>query len=160
MKFIKNGDALINLNCVGIIDFRTANSALYLRVGEKVIEIKIVPAKFEECKKLISDFVLNTSQILDVTSLVRIDGEEIVVDLEMLDLKFVDVAKTLVNLQDASVSLIQRKFNMQYNQAARIIDQLVDTKIVSVPTSEGNRKVLINNEVDLISHLTGIGIKI
>lgn len=57
----------------------------------------------------------------------------------------IDEAKLFVAIsQRCSVSAIQRKFRIGYNRGARIVDHLEKIGVVSAPTNEGKRMVLIN----------------
>jgi S-DNA-T family DNA segregation ATPase FtsK/SpoIIIE len=60
---------------------------------------------------------------------------------------FGEAAKLIVNSGQASTSYIQRRFSIGYNRAARMMDQLTDAGIVSVPEGENKpRKILVNLE--------------
>ena len=161
MKFLKNGNNFINLSNTGTISFSDKNFSVILSItSEDVTEIKFTTGKYEEVKLLITDFLLNSIQLLDISDFVRVAGQEIVIDKDLLDYLFVDVAKMLVLLQDASVSLIQRKFNINFSRADQIMDTLVEAQIVSNVQEDGSRKVLFANEVDLVSHLKTIGLQV
>lgn len=161
MKYLKIGNEFINLNCTGSICFRDENYTVCLTIiSDDVTEVKFVPGKYEQVKLLISDFLFNSTELLDLTNFVRVEGQEIVIDKELLDYIFVDVAKMLVLQQNASVSLIQRKFNINFNRADRIMETLVEAQIVSNVQEDGSRKVFFANEADLISHLKAIGLQV
>ncbi|HGY0939379.1 TPA: DNA translocase FtsK [Vibrio cholerae] len=55
----------------------------------------------------------------------------------------VEVADFIKQEQRASVTLIQRKFKIGYNQAVRIMERLESLQIVSKPNNNGQRKVLV-----------------
>lgn len=65
--------------------------------------------------------------------------------IEDLDPLFMEAANLIVIEQQGSTSLIQRKLNLGYNRAGRIIDQLEELGVVSKFDGSSSRKVLIKN---------------
>jgi DNA primase len=68
------------------------------------------------------------------------------------DAFFIDSAKLAIEKEMMSTSLLQRKFNLGYNRASRIIDQLESAGIVGPEAGLKPRSVLVKSESDL-SHL-------
>ncbi len=68
---------------------------------------------------------------------------------DKLDSLFVDAARTVVLQQQGSTSLIQRKFNVGFNRAGRIMDQLCQMGIVGEQEGSKPRQVLCADEADL-----------
>lgn len=68
---------------------------------------------------------------------------------DKLDALFADAARTVVLHQQGSVSLLQRKFNVGFNRAGRIMDQLCQTGIVGEQDGSKPRQVLCPDEADL-----------
>ena len=68
---------------------------------------------------------------------------------DKLDPLFVDAARTVVLQQQGSTSLIQRKFNVGFNRAGRIMDQLCQMGIVGEQEGSKPRQVLCSDEADL-----------
>ena len=66
-----------------------------------------------------------------------------------LDELFADAARTVVMHQQGSTSLLQRKFNIGFNRAGRIMDQLCQTGIVGEQDGSKPRQVLCSDEADL-----------
>lgn len=62
---------------------------------------------------------------------------------------FEEVARMVVNSQQGSTSNIQRKFNIGYNRAGRLMDQLEGAGIVSPQDGSKPRQVLIQDEMSL-----------
>lgn len=62
---------------------------------------------------------------------------------------FEEVARHVVQMQQGSTSNIQRRFNIGYNRAGRIMDQLYECGIVSAPDGSKPRQVLIADETTL-----------
>jgi len=71
------------------------------------------------------------------------------VDLKKRDDLFDEAARLIVQYQQGSTSLIQRKFSIGYNRAGRIIDQLEAAGIVGPFEGSKARQVLIVDEVSL-----------
>ena len=66
-----------------------------------------------------------------------------------LDELYVEAARTVVLHQQGSTSLLQRKFNIGFNRAGRIMDQLCQTGIVGEQDGSKPRQVLCSDEADL-----------
>ena len=71
------------------------------------------------------------------------------VDLKRLDPLFEDAARLVVVHQSGSTSLIQRKFEIGYNRAGRIMDQLEKAGIVGPINGSKPRQVLCVDDMDL-----------
>ena len=69
--------------------------------------------------------------------------------LENLDPLFTEVAKLIIKKKDTSISLIQRKFAIGYNRAARIMNQLEECGIVGTEEGSKSRQLLCESEEDL-----------
>ena len=65
------------------------------------------------------------------------------------DEKFEEAARFVVATQQGSVSMIQRKFEVGFNRAARIMDQLEAAGIVGAASGSKPRQVLIHTEYEL-----------
>lgn len=82
------------------------------------------------------------------------------VDLQRRDKLFEEAAKIVVQYQQGSTSLIQRKLNLGYNRAGRIIDQLEAAGIVGPYEGSKARSVLISDfdtldrKLDSLDHQT------
>ena len=68
---------------------------------------------------------------------------------DKLDPLFAEAARAVVLAQHGSTSLIQRKFNVGFNRAGRIMDQLCQTGIVGEQEGSKPRQVLCADEADL-----------
>ncbi|HEY4578819.1 MAG TPA: DNA translocase FtsK, partial [Savagea sp.] len=76
-------------------------------------------------------------------------GEEDLLKIELeheQDPLFIEACEFIVEQQGASTSSIQRKFNIGYNRAARIIDQMEDMKLISEQNGSKPRDVFITLE--------------
>ena len=82
-----------------------------------------------------------------------------VVDLLLLDPLFSDVAKLIVLTGQSSTSMIQRKFQIGYNRAGRLLDQLEAAGIVGPYNGSKDRAVLVDNEMELNAILEDLTIR-
>lgn len=76
------------------------------------------------------------------------------VDLSDRDALFEQAAELIVNHQQGSTSLIQRKLKLGYNRAGRLIDQLEAAGIVGPFEGSKAREVLIKDQLSLEQLLT------
>ena len=77
------------------------------------------------------------------------DGDGPNVDMQNLDPMFEEVARLVVQTQQGSTSMIQRKFSIGYNRAGRLMDQLEVAGIVGPAHGSKPREVLCISEEDL-----------
>jgi S-DNA-T family DNA segregation ATPase FtsK/SpoIIIE len=71
------------------------------------------------------------------------------VDLKKRDAEFEKAARLVVQYQQGSTSLIQRKLSLGYNRAGRIVDQLEAAGILGPFEGSKARDVLIQDEISL-----------
>ena len=71
------------------------------------------------------------------------------IDLSNRDKLFEDCAQTVVGTQSGSTSNLQRKFNLGYNRAGRIMDQLEAAGIVGPAVGSKPREVYFKTEYEL-----------
>lgn len=76
-------------------------------------------------------------------------GEGPEVDLDKRDEKFEEAARLVVQHQQGSTSLIQRKLSLGYNRAGRIVDQLEAAGILGPFEGSKARQVLVQDEFSL-----------
>jgi len=77
------------------------------------------------------------------------DGGASSVDLSDRDSLFEEAARLLVQHQQGSTSLLQRKLKLGYNRAGRLIDQLEAAKIVGPFEGSKAREVLVSDPMSL-----------
>ncbi|TFH27912.1 MAG: DNA translocase FtsK [Bacteroidia bacterium] len=71
------------------------------------------------------------------------------VDLDKRDDKFEEAARLVIQHQQGSTSLIQRKLSLGYNRAGRIVDQLEAAGILGPFEGSKARQVLVHDEFSL-----------
>ena len=85
------------------------------------------------------------------------DGNGEVVDLHQLDPLFNECAELVVATGQGSTSMIQRKFQIGYNRAGRIMDQLEAAGIVGPYSGSKARAVLVTSDSELRSIIEDLG---
>lgn len=91
-----------------------------------------------------------TALILPEPDVAESDSEAVgSVDMHKLDTLFTDAAYLVVQSQQGSTSNIQRKFEVGFNRAARIMDQLEAAGIVGPVVGSKPRQVLVHTEYEL-----------
>jgi S-DNA-T family DNA segregation ATPase FtsK/SpoIIIE len=83
-------------------------------------------------------------------------GEKESIDLSQRDSFFEEAARIIVQHQQGSTSLIQRRLKLGYNRAGRIVDQLEAAGIIGPFEGSKARQVLIKDEQSLEHILKGI----
>ncbi len=78
-------------------------------------------------------------------------------DKKNKDKFFEDCARVVVQTQSGSTSMLQRRFNLGYNRAGRIMDQLEAAGIVGPAAGSKPREVYFKTESELDSFLQTIG---
>jgi S-DNA-T family DNA segregation ATPase FtsK/SpoIIIE len=78
-----------------------------------------------------------------------VTGTKTEVDLKKRDAEFEKAARLVVQYQQGSTSLIQRKLSLGYNRAGRIVDQLEAAGILGPFEGSKARDVLIQDEISL-----------
>ena len=69
------------------------------------------------------------------------------------DALFEDAARIFIQLQQASVSTLQRRLKVGYARAARIVDELESAGIVGPPDGSKGRSVLLQSESELEAYI-------
>ena len=77
-------------------------------------------------------------------------------DPKQKDEFFEEAARLVVASQHGSTSLLQRKLQLGYNRAGRIIDQLEAAGVVGPFEGSKAREVLIKTEAELVEHLRNL----
>lgn len=77
-------------------------------------------------------------------------------DSSLLDPLFEESARLIVNMQQGSTSLIQRKFAIGYNRAGRIMDQLEQAGIIGAANGSRPREVFCKDDTELTEKLQNL----
>lgn len=122
---------------------------LYFPVGyPEPIRVQGCYVSEDEILKVV-DYVRDDSVIFDETAEKIIDTGVMSSDISSgngdndRDEKFVDAGRLIVGEQNASIGMIQRRFAMGFNRAARIIDQLEREGVISKADGKKPREVLM-----------------
>ncbi|MBP6624192.1 MAG: DNA translocase FtsK 4TM domain-containing protein [Chitinophagaceae bacterium] len=76
--------------------------------------------------------------------------------LKDVDQMFEQCARLVVSSGSGSTSMLQRRFNLGYNRAGRIMDQLEAAGIVGASTGGKPRELMVHNEIELEEILRSI----
>jgi S-DNA-T family DNA segregation ATPase FtsK/SpoIIIE len=128
---------------------------MLLSTGNDLIRIQCAFVDTPEVEK-ICDFIGNQRGYPDALLLPEVpteDGGELEVDDGDRDSMFEEAARLVVQTQQGSTSLIQRKLKLGYNRAGRIVDQLEAAGILGGFEGSKARRVMIPNEAALHAHL-------
>jgi S-DNA-T family DNA segregation ATPase FtsK/SpoIIIE len=110
----------------------------------------------------ITDFIGNQQGYPDAYLLPEYEGEEggesADVDLSDRDAMFEEAARIIVQHQQGSASLLQRKLRLGYNRAGRLIDQLEAAGIIGPFEGSKARQVNIKDEASLEQLLKNINL--
>ena len=81
------------------------------------------------------------------------DADKTKFEINELDELFEEAARIIVQHQQGSASLLQRRLNLGYNRAGRLIDQMESAGIVGPNKGSKAREVLISDEFALEQYL-------
>jgi len=69
--------------------------------------------------------------------------------LKEVDNMFAECARMVISTNSGSTSMLQRRFNLGYNRAGRIMDQMEAAGIVGSSTGGKPRELLVHSEMEL-----------
>ncbi|MCW5909810.1 MAG: DNA translocase FtsK [Cyclobacteriaceae bacterium] len=125
---------------------------MLLSTGSEVVRLQSPFVDTPEIER-ICDFIGSQRGYDSAYMLPEFEGEDeggaAAVDLSERDALFEEAARVIVNHQQGSTSLIQRKLKLGYNRAGRLIDQLEAAKIVGPFEGSKAREVLIKDPMSL-----------
>lgn len=124
------------------------------------LELESVVSKFIVYNNLTKDVLGRLFEVKEIESKQEVKGDEQKQEskgvLEYVDSLFDDAARLIVQEQNGSVALLQRKFQIGYNRAGSIMEQLEKAGIVGIAQGSNPREVLISNEQKLEEVLNDI----
>jgi len=125
---------------------------MLIAVGSDLTRLQCAFVDTPEIEK-ITEFIGSQRAYAEAYMLPEYVGEEsgtnLDVDIDDRDPLFKDAAKLVINAQQGSASLLQRKLKLGYNRAGRIIDQLEAAGIVGHFEGSKARQVLVLDEMAL-----------
>jgi len=125
---------------------------MLMSTGSDLIRLQCAFIDTDELEK-ITDYIGQQRAYPDALHLPEYYDEETEsvgsVDLNERDELFEDAARLIVQTQQGSTSLLQRKLKLGYNRAGRIIDQLEAAGIVGPFEGSKAREVRVANEIAL-----------
>jgi S-DNA-T family DNA segregation ATPase FtsK/SpoIIIE len=132
---------------------------MLLSTGNDLIRIQCAFVDTPEVEK-ITEFIGGQRGYPDALLLPEVPTEEGEGGVELedgeRDSMFEEAARLVVQTQQGSTSLIQRKLKLGYNRAGRIVDQLEAAGVLGPFEGSKARRVMIPNEAALQAHLGGV----
>lgn len=104
-------------------------------------------------------FLLGDLKMIDFSNDLEYSNDE-VIEKSKIDLKTYDAAILIVESGQGSASLIQRKMQLDYNTAGRIVDQLEEIGVIGSFEGTNPRKVFFNSKEALQAYLKQKGIEV
>ncbi len=147
-------DSQVILDCDGAEEL-LGNGDMLFRAGKSIDCIRVQCAFVDTTEvELINEFISCQEGYVSSYELPDpyYDEEDYYVndvDMTHLDPLFEDAARLIVQSQEGSTSLIQRKFAIGYNRAGRLMDQLEKAGIVGAAHGSKPRDVLIMDDTSL-----------
>lgn len=126
---------------------------MLISYGSEVLRLQCAFVDTPEVERIVQ-FIGDQKGYPSAFMLPEYEGEEgetdkTAVDLSKRDKLFEDCARLVVNSQSGSTSMLQRKFNLGYNRAGRIMDQLEAAGIVGAAAGSKPRDVMLQTEYEL-----------
>ena len=125
---------------------------MLLMMGSEIIRLQCPFVKTEEVER-ICEYVGAQRGYPNAYQLPEFEGDESAgkedVDLANRDPMFEDAARIIVQHQQGSTSLLQRRLKLGYNRAGRLIDQLEAAGVVGPFEGSKAREVLVSDEYAL-----------
>ena len=145
---------------VGGADQLIGRGDMLISHGSELLRVQCAFVDTPEVEKIV-DFIGEQRGYATAFELPEYEGEDEandkVVDLSNRDKLFEDCAKVVVQTQSGSTSMLQRRFNLGYNRAGRIMDQLEAAGIVGAAAGSKPREVLFHTETELEQFLVTLG---
>jgi S-DNA-T family DNA segregation ATPase FtsK/SpoIIIE len=128
--------------------------------GNELLRLQCAFVDTPEVEKIVN-FIGNQRGYASAFELPEYEGEDEggndkSVDLTNRDKLFEDCARLVVQTQSGSTSNLQRRLNLGYNRAGRIMDQLEAAGIVGPGVGSKPRDVLFKTEAELEQYLSNL----
>lgn len=140
-------DSRTILDMVGAEKLLGKGDMLYLPMGAS--QAKRVQGTFitdDEVKRVV-EFVKDQQEVNYIEEMIPGDEAEADLHEEPEDEYFDEAVKLVVEEETASVSMLQRRFRIGYNRAARLIDDMEARGVVGPPNGSKPRDVLIDKNI-------------
>ncbi len=130
--------------------------------GSELLRVQCAFVDTPEVEKIV-DFIGSQRGYASAFELPEYEGEDgdtgskEAIDLSTRDKMFSECARIVVQLQSGSTSMLQRRLNLGYNRAGRIMDQLEAAGIVGATNGSKPREVLYQTEHELEEFLQSLG---
>lgn len=125
---------------------------MLISFGSELLRLQCAFVDTPEVEQVV-DYIAEQRGYPNAFELPEYEGEESSseksVDLTNRDKLFEDCARVVVQTQSGSTSMLQRRFNLGYNRAGRIMDQLEAADIVGPSAGSKPRDVLVHTEAEL-----------
>jgi S-DNA-T family DNA segregation ATPase FtsK/SpoIIIE len=127
--------------------------------GSELLRVQCAFVDTPEVEKIV-DFIGSQRGYPSAFELPEYEGEDgendKIVDLTNRDKLFEECARQVVMSQSGSTSMLQRRYNLGYNRAGRIMDQLEGAGIVGPSMGSKPREVYFKTEAELEQFLSGL----
>ena len=158
-----NFPARIAFRVTSVVDSRTILDAkgadqligkgdMLLSAGSDIIRLQCAFVDTPEVEEVI-DHIADQRGYPEPYYLPEYKGEEEIGDTSIkpsdLDDMFEEAARLVVQSQHGSTSMLQRRFQLGYNRAGRIMDQLEALRIVGESNGSKAREVMVSSEMEL-----------
>ena len=146
MKVSSYTDSMVILDYQGAESLLGNGDMLFVYSGERVKRLQgayVSEAEIDAVTEYLSrypqSFLLNQAQMIDSVGKTS--------SMQEKDDLFLDVAEYVIEMDYASINKIQQQFNIGYNRASSLFEQLTEAGIVSPQNSKTPRKVLMSMDV-------------
>lgn len=137
-----------------------------LSIGGIIIGLCIPNPKEKDSVDIVNDEPLpnNVVEKKDEKIASKLKEEDVsklenIIKLLNFDPYFLEAARIVISTQQGSTSAIQRRFNIGYNRAGRIIDQLEHVGVVGIATGSAPRNVLLSDENALLEIISNLDVE-
>ncbi len=136
-------DSKVILDCVGAESLLGRGDMLFTMGGGTLIRLHAPWSSEEEIERIVEFLKAQRPVEYDEHFLEESKNEGSVAgSVEDLDELFEDAKKIVLNEGKTSISYLQRRLQIGYNRAARIVEQLEGMGVLSAPDAKGNREII------------------